>query len=155
MPSVTQTWAEELEDTAAQRHDLGWFRREFYLWLAAWADALFELTDAVLCADGPVHSLVDLTLVAEHRRGHGAMYDALKHGRIEQQRVRRTLASGPLPRTADGRIVLAVDVSPWLLWVPEMLLTSCDLLVLVEQSAEPVVPSDGVRLVRRRLGEWS
>ena len=32
------------------------------------ADALFELTDAVLCADGPVTSLVDLTLVAEHRR---------------------------------------------------------------------------------------
>jgi len=30
---------------------------------------LFELTDAVLCADGPVRSLVDLTLVAEHRRG--------------------------------------------------------------------------------------
>jgi hypothetical protein len=26
------------------------------------------LTDAVLCADGPVRSLVDLTLVAEHRQ---------------------------------------------------------------------------------------
>jgi hypothetical protein len=45
--------------------------------LTARADALFELTDAVLCADGPVRSLVDLTLVAEHRRGHGGMYDAL------------------------------------------------------------------------------
>jgi hypothetical protein len=28
------------------------------------ADALFELTDAMLCADGPVRSLVELTLVA-------------------------------------------------------------------------------------------
>jgi hypothetical protein len=78
------------------------------------ADALFELTDAVLCADGPVRSLVDLTLVAEHRRGHGAMYDALGHGRVEPERIRRTLASLPLPRAVDGRIVLAVDVSPWL-----------------------------------------
>jgi hypothetical protein len=75
--------------------------------LTARADALFELTDAVLCADGSVRSLVDLTLVAEHRRGHGAMYDALSHGRVEPERIRRALASLPLPRTSDGRIVLA------------------------------------------------
>jgi hypothetical protein len=36
-------------------------------------DALFELTDAVLCADGPVTPLVESALRAEHRRGHGAM----------------------------------------------------------------------------------
>src|SRR5690348_18457730 len=54
------------------------------------------------------------TLAAEHRRGHGAMYDALAHGRVEIGRLRRTLSSLPLPRAADGRIVLAVDVSPWL-----------------------------------------
>jgi hypothetical protein len=76
-------------------------------------DALFELTDAVLCADGPVTSLVELTLVAEHRRGHGAMYDALNAGRVEPERLRRALTSSPLP-TVGGRIVLAVDVSPWL-----------------------------------------
>ena len=72
------------------------------------------MADAVLCADGPVRSLVELTLAAEHRRGHGAMYDALAHGRVEIGRLRRTLSSLPLPRAADGRIVLAVDVSPWL-----------------------------------------
>lgn len=82
--------------------------------MTARADALVELTDAVLCADGPVTALVELTLVAEHRRGHGAMYDALNHGRVEFERIRRTLASLPLPRAAGGRIVLAVDVSPWL-----------------------------------------
>jgi hypothetical protein len=98
----------------AALRELTRFRREFYAALTARADALFELTDAVLCADGPVTTLVDLTLVAEHRRGHGAMYDALNHGRVEPERVRRTLASLPLPRAADGRIVLAVDVSPWL-----------------------------------------
>jgi hypothetical protein len=89
------------------------FRREFYACLTARADALFELTDAVLCADGPVTSLVELTLTAEHRRGHGAMYDALNAGQVEPARLRRSLASLPLPRVG-GRIVLAVDVSPWL-----------------------------------------
>jgi len=99
---------------AAALGELSRFRHEFYASLTARADALFELTDAVLCADGPVTALVELTLVAEHRRGHGAMYDALNHGRVELERIRRTLASLPLPRAADGRIVLAVDVSPWL-----------------------------------------
>ena len=94
--------------------DLARFRQEFYAALTARADALFELTDAVLCAEGPVTSLVDLTLDAAHRRGHGAMYDAVNHGRVEPARFRRALASLPVPRAAGGRIVLAVDVSPWL-----------------------------------------
>jgi hypothetical protein len=94
--------------------DLSRFRRDFYGSLGARADALFELSEAVLCADGPVTSLVELSLVAEHRRGHGAMYDALAQGGVHPDRLRRSLASLPLPRAADGRIVLAVDVSAWL-----------------------------------------
>ncbi|MEO3748974.1 NF041680 family putative transposase [Plantactinospora sp. B5E13] len=90
------------------------FRRDLYGCLTARADALFELTDAVLCTDGPVHSLVDLSLAAEHRRGHGALYDGLNGGRIDIGRLRVRLAGLPLPRTTDGRIVLAVDVSNWL-----------------------------------------
>ena len=112
MPSVTHAGAAERGDTSFPQGDLDWFRQEFYRSLTARADALFELTDAVLCADGPVRSLVDLTLVAEHRRGHGAMYDALGQGRVEPQRLRWSLATGPLPRAAEGQIVLAVDVSP-------------------------------------------
>ena len=42
------------------------------------------------------------------------MDGGLNHGQVEPERVRRILASLPLPRAADGRIVLAVDVSPWL-----------------------------------------
>jgi hypothetical protein len=99
---------------ASPTGELSRFRHEFYASLGARADALFELTEAVLCADGPVTSLVELTLVAEHRRGHGAMYDALNQGRVEPERLRRSLASLPLPRATDGRIVLGVDVSPWL-----------------------------------------
>ena len=68
----------------------------------------------VLCADGPVSTLVGLSLTAEHRRGHGALYDGLGSGRIEITRLRKSLTSLAVPRDADGRIVLAVDVSPWL-----------------------------------------
>ncbi len=93
---------------------LSGFRADFYDCLTARADALFELADALLCADGPVKSLVDLTLTAEHRRGHGALYDGLNCGRIDAGRLRAELADLPVPRTDDGRIVLAVDVSPWL-----------------------------------------
>ena len=112
--SVAHTRIPAPGDTPERRGGLAWFRQELYESFTARADALFELVDAVLCADGPVRSLVDLTLVAEHRRGHGAMYDALSHGQVQPQRLRRSLASLSLPRTADGRIVLAVDVSPWL-----------------------------------------
>jgi DDE superfamily endonuclease len=114
MTSVTHAGNDRSEDTPANRSDLARFRVEFYGALTARADALFELTDAILCADGPVGSLVELSLVAEHRRGHGAMYDALAHGAVQPERLRRTLTGLPLPRAADGRIVLAVDVSPWL-----------------------------------------
>src|SRR5690242_15795724 len=113
MCSVAHSGTARLGDTLSGPGDLAWFRREFYACLTARADALFELTDAVLCADGPVTSLVALTLTAEHRRGHGAMYDGLNAGRVEPARLRRTLASLPLP-TVGGRLVLAVDVSPWL-----------------------------------------
>ncbi|MFI1209756.1 NF041680 family putative transposase [Streptomyces sp. NPDC020802] len=90
------------------------FRGEFYECLTARRDELFELVDAVLCADGAVKSPVDLTLLPEHRRGHGAMYGGLNHGRIDVNRLRTVLAGLSLPRFDGGRLVLAVDVSPWL-----------------------------------------
>src|SRR5438105_5634336 len=90
------------------------FRRELYQCFSARADALFELADAVLCTDGPVRTLAGLSLAPEHRRGHGALYDAVSHGRIATSRLRRVLAGLPLPRAADGRLVLAADVSCWL-----------------------------------------
>ncbi|WP_245641998.1 NF041680 family putative transposase [Nonomuraea candida] len=90
------------------------FRRESYACLTARGDELFELAEAVLCTDGPVKTLVDLALAPEHRRGHGALYDGLNHGRIEVGRLRTTLARQPLPRAADERLVLATDISPWL-----------------------------------------
>jgi hypothetical protein len=93
---------------------LSGLRHEFYGCLSARADELFELVEAVLCTDGPVRTLVDLALAPEHRRGHGSLYDGLNRGRLDVARLRFALAATPLPRAADGRIVLAADVSPWL-----------------------------------------
>lgn len=43
------------------------------------------------------------------------MYGGLNRGRVDFARLRRMLAGLPLPlpRAADGRLVLAADVSPW------------------------------------------
>jgi hypothetical protein len=52
---------------SASLDDLRRFREAFYDCLLARADALFELTDALLCVEGAVKSLVELTLTAEQR----------------------------------------------------------------------------------------
>jgi hypothetical protein len=114
---TTKAVMDSLPDNAAGAGPLAVlsrFRLEFRACLTARADELCELADAVLCADGPVRSLAALSLAPEHRRGHGALYDAVSHGRISITRLRRSLAALPLPRAADGRLVLAVDVSSWL-----------------------------------------
>jgi len=99
---------------AGARGNLCGFREEFYRCLSRRPDALFELADALLCSDGPVRSLVELSLAGEHRRGHGSLYAALARGRCDSARLRQALAGLPLPRAADGRLVLAVDVTCWL-----------------------------------------
>ncbi|MET8001500.1 NF041680 family putative transposase [Nonomuraea glycinis] len=94
--------------------ELAEFRQEIYDCLTVRSDELFELAEAALCAEGPVRTLVGLALAPEHRRGHGALYDAINHGRIAFARLRRAVATLPLPRAAGGRIVLAADITPWL-----------------------------------------
>jgi len=101
-------------DQVRARDRLADFREELYQCFTARADELFELADGVLCAEGPVKTLVGLSLAPEHRRGYGALYDAVNAGRIEVARLRWSLAALPLPRWPDGRIRLAVDVSNWL-----------------------------------------
>jgi len=59
------------------------FRAAFHRLLWRRADALFELTDAMLCAQGPVRSPVELSMEPEFRRGHGSVYAALDQGRID------------------------------------------------------------------------
>ena len=93
---------------------LSGFRLDLYGCLDVRGDALFELVDSLLCTEGPVRTLVELSLAPEHRRGHGALYDALNCGAVNLRRLPSVLAALPLPRASDGRIVLAVDVSNWL-----------------------------------------
>lgn len=92
---------------------LSGFRRALYDCFGRRADALFEAVDAVLCPDGPVTSLAELSLAAVFGRGHGALYDALNGGVVEFERLRRVVAGLVLPRGSDGGLRLAVDVSAW------------------------------------------
>ena len=86
------------------------FRRSLYECFPRRADALFELTDAILSAQA-VHSPVHLSLEASHRRGWGSLYAALDRGRIDEAALRRLLARHPL--AGGNPPVYAVDVSVW------------------------------------------
>jgi hypothetical protein len=88
------------------------FRYSLYECLQRRADALFELTDALLTADA-VPSPVHLSLQAPHRRGWGSLYAALNRGRIDAEALRGLLAPNPLAGGADKHPVYAVDVSVW------------------------------------------
>lgn len=78
------------------------FRGEFYACLTARRDELLELCDAVLCADGAVKSLVGLTLLPEHRRGHGALYGGLNEAGSMPAACAGRHAAAPLRRRALG-----------------------------------------------------
>ncbi|WP_419198004.1 transposase [Nocardia vinacea] len=82
------------------------FRNRFYDCLNTRADALFELSDAAICADGPVTSLVELSLAPVFRRGHGALYDALADGAIDEDRLRDLLAD---QLRADAPLMFGID----------------------------------------------
>jgi hypothetical protein len=92
---------------AGARRALAGFRRELYRCLTARGDELFELCDAVLCADGPVRDLAGLSLVPGHRRGRGAVYDAVNAGAVDIGRLRWAVGCVPLLAWPDGRIRLA------------------------------------------------
>ena len=74
------------------------------------ADALFELTDAILTA-GRVPSAVHLCFATIHRRSWGSLYAALSKGRIDAEALRELLVSHA-PGKGEAP-VYAVDVSSW------------------------------------------
>src|SRR5918993_3852848 len=87
------------------------FRRSLYECLRRRGDALFELTDAILAADGAIPSPAHLSLQAPHRRGWGSLYAALCKGRIDAEALRRLLTRHPLAQ--EETPIYAVDVSVW------------------------------------------
>jgi hypothetical protein len=89
---------------------LAGFRRGWFGCLGRWADVLFELTDAVLCAPGPVRSFPRLSLEPVMGRGHGSGYAGLAHGQVDQG-----VLGGLLARftPAAWPLVFAVDATTW------------------------------------------
>jgi hypothetical protein len=88
------------------------FRDSLYRCFDRRADALFELTDALLTA-GAVPSPVHLSLEPSHRRGWGSLYAALDRGRIDPEALRELLSRHPLADTGGETPIYAVDVSVW------------------------------------------
>jgi hypothetical protein len=89
------------------------FRDSFYRCLDRRADALFELTDAILTA-GSVPSPPHLSLAAVHRRGWGSLYAALSMGRANEAGLQDLLSGHPLEGGEPGcPPIYAVDVSVW------------------------------------------
>jgi hypothetical protein len=88
------------------------FRAAFHRLLWRRADALFELTDAMLCAQGPVRSPVELSMEPEFRRGHGSVYAALDQGRIDAGGLRRLLLGAAAPARLGQPLMFALDVTP-------------------------------------------
>src|SRR5512132_3596884 len=85
------------------------FRTALHACCTRRADALFELGDALLCAQA-LSSLPHLSLEPVCRRGWGSIYDALASGRLDTERLRDLLVSA-LPEAEP--LVFAVDVTAW------------------------------------------
>ncbi|MCW2933049.1 MAG: hypothetical protein JWM19_4011, partial [Actinomycetia bacterium] len=117
------------------------FRARLYACFTARADALFELTDAILCADHAVTSLVQLSLRPEFTRGHGALYDAPGAGGIGEEAL-AGLLTGTLPQLTCGDQGQA--------WTGEHDMTGYGLL----ESALAGLPPDRAAAVREACARW-
>jgi len=97
---ATTTVTEQLRD----------YRAALYASFRRWADALFELSDAMLCSPGKVCSVPALSLEPVFSRSHGSLYKALALGRIDEEAIRELLASSLDP---GWPLTFAIDASTW------------------------------------------
>jgi hypothetical protein len=118
------------------------FRARLYACLTSRSDALFELCDAILCADHAVTSLVQLSLEAEFTRGHGALYDALGAGGIDEEAF-AALLTATLPPLVDGEDARA--------WAGERDVIDYGLL----EAALTGLPDEEAGAVREACTRWS
>jgi hypothetical protein len=88
------------------------FRNSLYECFDRRADALFELTDAILTTAGILPSPVHLSLQSVHRRGWGSLYAALSKGRMNFEALRKLVVGHPLAEDCTTP-VYAVDTSVW------------------------------------------
>jgi hypothetical protein len=134
--------AAQVADAVARFLGLREFRARLYACLTSRPDALFELCDAILCADHAVTSLVQLSLRPEFTRGHGALYDALAEGGIDEEALAQLLA-GTLPPLAGGEQARA--------WIGEHDVIDHGLL----ESALAGLPPDQAAAVREACARWT
>src|SRR5258706_15784561 len=87
-------------------------RRDLLGCLTRRGDALFELADAMACAPGPVGSPAELSLEPEFRRGHGSIYAALGHGRVDHAALRRLLVGRVAAARPGQPLMFAIDTTP-------------------------------------------
>ncbi len=90
-----------MDSVSQPLNDLRTFRDSLCRCFERRADALFELTDALLTA-GAVPSPVHLSLAIAHRRGWGSLYGALSRGRIEEGSLRGLCSPGTPTRTTPA-----------------------------------------------------
>ena len=127
---------------AVSRHmALREFRARLYGCLTSRPDACFELCDAILCADHAVTSLAELSLVPAFRRGHGALYDALAAGQVDEEAF-AALLTGRLPHLVDGPEALA--------WVSEHDHIDYGLM----EQALAAIPAAHAAQVREACARW-
>lgn len=88
------------------------FRDELMGCLTRRGDTLFELADAMLCAQGRVCSPAELSLEPELRRGHGSVYAALDRGLIDVAGLQRLLLSRVAAARAGQPLMFAIDTTP-------------------------------------------
>ena len=74
-------------------------------------DALFEAADAMLCAQGPVRSPVELSLEPEFPAGTAPSTTPWK-GRISSSCLRHLLAGLSAPARAGEPLMFAIDITP-------------------------------------------
>jgi hypothetical protein len=91
-------------------HTLQTFRHEVYACLQRAADALFEVSDALL-TDPSAQSLAELSLAPSFQRRWPSLYEAFEDGRIDEQALSGVFARYlPLPAVGE-RLWMGIDAS--------------------------------------------
>ncbi len=89
---------------------LQWFRHELYHCFTRAADALFDLSDALL-TDLSARSFVELSQAASFQRAWPSLYEALEDGRIDRTALRRLFVTALPQRMGGTRLLLGLDTS--------------------------------------------
>jgi hypothetical protein len=86
------------------------FRHELYQCFTRAADALFDVSDALL-TDPSARCFVELSQAASFQRAWPSLYEALEDGRIDREALMRTFVAALPPQVSSTRLLLGLDTS--------------------------------------------